>query len=210
MLLFGFSGLMGILGLVGNAMMLAGGNTMMQAPVQNASDGSTDPSENTSDAVTNGQGQPQTPTGAKVVMPTALQPSFANTLSTFVLGIFDFIVAIPMVLWSIQILQRKQSAALKLSWLALGMALMTIVRGILAYVFLPEAFEQVKTGILAAQQEQRPGGPPPPPVDADMLLQIMTTVGFGCAGILFLFNFLVYLFTFFQLRKPTTLERLDK
>lgn len=210
MLLFGFAGLMGIIGLIGNAVMLAGGNNMMQVPVQTAPDGSTDPSEETSDMDAEGQGDPQTGTGTKVVMPAMIKPSFANTVSTLALGIFDFIVAIPMVLWSIQILQRKQSAAVKLSWLALGMALMTIVRGILGYIFLPEALEQAKQGMLAAQQQQRPGGAPPPPVDADLLIQIMTSVGFGCMGILFLFSFLVYLFTFFQLRKPSTLERLDR
>ncbi|MFM8399927.1 MAG: hypothetical protein ACKOAH_19035, partial [Pirellula sp.] len=64
--------------------------------------------------------------------------------------------------------------------------------------------------ILAAQQQQRPGGAPPPPVDTDLLLQIMTSVGFGCLGFFLLFNFLVYLFSFFQLRKPSTLERLDR
>ena len=210
MLLFGFAGLMGIIGLIGNAVMLAGGNNMMQVPVQTAPDGSTDPSEETSDMDTEGQGDPQTGTGTKVVMPAMIKPSFANTVSTLALGIFDFIVAIPMVLWSIQILQRKRSAAVKLSWLALGMALMTIVRGILGYIFLPEALEQAKQGMLAAQQQQRPGNAPPPPVDADLLIQIMTSVGFGCMGILFLFSFLVYLFTFFQLRKPSTLERLDR
>jgi len=212
MLLFGFYGLMGILGLVGNAIMLTNGNNSMQTPSQ-TTDSSAQQAEDASGTDADGKPQIQSETqggsSKTVAMPPAFQPSFANTISTFALGILDFILAIPMVLWSIQVLQRKRSAAVKLSWLALGMALLTIVRGGLTFLFLPEVMEQVKKGMLAAQQQQSPGGQNPPPVDFDTIMQVMTSVGMGCMGIIFLFNFLVYLFTFFQLRKPTTLERLD-
>jgi hypothetical protein len=123
------------------------------------------------------------------------------------LSIFDLLISIPLVAMSIMVLQRKRFAAVYLSWLALALALLTIPRGILTYILSPQIVESIKAGIQQAQQQQPNGNMRAE--DIDMIMQIANYALLGCSGVSLLAKFLVYMFGFLQLRKPSTLERLS-
>ncbi len=123
------------------------------------------------------------------------------------LTVFDILVSIPLVVLSIMVLQRKRFAAVYLSWLALALGLLTIPRGILTYIMAPQIIESIKSGIDQAQQQQPNGNMRAE--DIDMIMQTANYALLGCSGISLFAAFLAYMFSFQQLRKPSTLERLS-
>lgn len=123
------------------------------------------------------------------------------------ISVFDLLISIPLVVLSIMVLQRKRFAAVYLSWLALALAILTIPRGILTYILSPQIIESMKSGIEQAQQQQPNGNMRAE--DIDMIMQIAKYALLGCTGISLLAAFLAYMFSFQQLRKPSTLERLS-
>jgi hypothetical protein len=123
------------------------------------------------------------------------------------LSLFDLLLSIPLVVLSIMVLQRKRFAAVYLSWLALALALFTIPRAILTYILSPQIIESIKSGIQQAQQQQPNGNMRAE--DIDMIMQIVNYALLGCSGVSLLATFLAYMFSFQQLRKPSTLERLS-
>jgi hypothetical protein len=123
------------------------------------------------------------------------------------ISVFDLLISIPLVVLSIMVLQRKRFAAVYLSWLALALAILTIPRGILTYILSPQIIESIKSGIEQAQQQQPNGNMRAE--DIDMIMQIAKYALLGCTGVSLLAAFLAYMFSFQQLRKPSTLERLS-
>jgi hypothetical protein len=208
MLVFGLSGLMGIIGLLGNLVQLAGSNANVATqPPAAKSPQATEPQPPDDAQIAEDKSTPAQP--ANPTNPFANAAAFKPTALQIVIGIVDLLISIPMILWSIQVLQRKRPAAIKLSWLALGMALLTIPRGIVTYLFLPQLMDGIKGGMLEAQRQQPAGQNPSPDVDFDAIFQVISYVFVGCMGFILLINFLIYLFCYFQLRKPTTLARLS-
>ena len=147
MLVFGLAGLTSIFGTLMSLISLTASTPVAptqtnapiaaQSPAQEGSPEASAPEENS--AAPAGSGQPTA---------TPFQFSPFQIVLQLVTGGLDFLLAIPMVLWSIQVLQRKRSAALKLSGLALLMAILEIPRGLFAYFFTPEILDSVKKGII--------------------------------------------------------------
>jgi hypothetical protein len=197
MLVFGLSGLMGIFGVIISLIQLAAPNAMVvgQPPAATTTE---DQDEVDSDV----------PLNNRRAGPNPLQQSPAQIGVQAGIGIVDFLLAVPMVLWSIQVFQRKRPAALKLSGLALLMAILQIPRGIYSYFFLPEIMNGLKQGVASGMEQQNRGQRQLQPEEMDSVFQVMTYSMLGCVGIMLVFLFLIYLFCYFQLRKPTTLARL--
>lgn len=214
MLVFGFSGIMGILGVL---MSLSVGSGSGAGPkpgaIQNAPPVAETTNETTgaepSSTGPMSSDDPAVQTGGGIQNPGALANPFAVPISPWqiALGILDFILAIPMVLWSIFVLQHKRPAAVKLAWLALLMAGLLIPRAIISYLNLPEIVEGIRTATMTSL-EQQPNSKLRPE-DLDTLLQVYYYSILGCSGIYMVLTLITYLFCFFQLRKPTTLARLS-
>lgn len=205
MLVFGLSGFMGILGVAISLSRTTHKFFVLQESLNDLDDPASmqsDPS-NTS---TMDDSQPQ---AEAIEIPTSIMNPLAVPASPWQigLGILDFALSIPMVLWSIFVLQHKRSAAVRLAWLALLMAILMIPRAIISYVSLPSVIEGIKTMILKAQEQQ--SNSILSSDDLEVLFQFYYFGALGCGGFFLLLTLIAYLFCFIQLRKPTTLARLS-
>lgn len=206
MLVFGLSGFMGILGV---AISLSR-TTHKFAVLQKSLNDLDDPASMQSDpSNTNTMDDSQQQAAEAIEIPTSVMNPLAVPASPWQigLGILDFALSIPMVLWSIFVLQHKRSAAVRLAWLALLMAILMIPRAIISYVSLPSVIEGIKTTILKAQEQQ--SNSTLSSDDLEFLFQFYYFGALGCGGFFLLLTLIAYLFCFIQLRKPTTLARLS-
>ena len=149
----------------------------------------------------------QSPAGTTTAV--AIEPSSYQIAILIGSGVLDFLLGIPMIVWSIGVLRRKRSAALKLSGLALFMALLEIPRGIVGFYVLTPILESTKLVVSDLLEKNAEGKEKLSPANLEMIFQTVTYTAIGCFGISLVFAFLIYLFCFFQLRKPSTLARLS-
>ena len=134
-----------------------------------------------------------------------LQPTSDQVTILVGTGILDFLLGILMIVWSIQVLQRKPAAGMRLSNLAMLMAILEIPRGILTFYVLKPILEGTKWVVLDGLEKQSDSEKKPSPEAIEFIFQAISYSAIGCVGVILIFAFVVYLFCFFQLRKSTTL-----
>jgi hypothetical protein len=155
---------------------------------------------------TSGQTTAESSSDGPSVSPVGtLQPTSDQVTILVGTGILDFLLGILMIVWSIQVLQRKPAAAMRLSNLAMLMAILEIPRGILTFYVLKPILEGTKWVVLDGLEKQSDSEKKPSPEAIEFIFQAISYSAIGCVGVILIFAFVVYLFCFFQLRKSTTL-----
>jgi len=205
MLVFGLSGFMGIFGVAISLTRTTDQFAVLQKSLSDTDKQDGMPSDPT-DSDPKDDARPQV--AEAIEIPTSIMNPLTAPASPWQigLGILDFALSIPMFLWSIFVLQHKRSAAEKLAWLALLMAILMIPRAIIGYVSLPSMSDAVKTMVETQNQKTNSNVHPE---DLDAILQVFYVGALGCGGFFMLLTLIAYLFCFIQLRKPTTLARLS-
>lgn len=141
------------------------------------------------------------------------KPTSTELIVSTVNYIAGTLISIGMIVSSIQTLRRRRSGSIWLSNLCILSAILVLTWGLQTYFFY-DSYKKPLEEMMAAQDNLPPDIPPERVAEFQERMQDMMkiglAVGFGCAGLLSLFHFLLYLVGAFHFRSERVLERMQR